>query len=326
MNRRWIITGANGYLGRELSMGLSQKDETALAVARAGKLKDLRNRGIACYNYNNLTTAMQPGDIFVHCAGKTGSAGSWEDFFRINVKWTLELFDQAAEKGADCFVYISSVAAIGYRNRPKKTMLDEDAEPRLVSGELYGRSKLQAEQALQKRAREKNIRLIILRPGLIYGHRWFGRNQSWLRRGAIVDPNQRVPLVHIDNFLNALQLVASNIAASGIYFVVDDEQPTLKGLNKKKIEYGLMRYQPWRIGKIGFWILTAMRRVVRMFRGKSNSLPPDYNRAQFHFQTRRLLYSTKKLRSLVGWRPMVGLAEGLAECASQSTKNHSPMD
>lgn len=326
MNRRWIITGANGYLGGEFCRAISQRGETVIAAARnEKKLENLSGLEIESYNYQNLANAIVTGDIFVHCAGKTGSSGIWEEFSRVNYEWSIGLFDQAAEKDVSCFVYISSVAALGYRNRPQEAPLDEEAKAQFVPGEFYGHSKCIAEEALQKKAKEKNIRLIILRPGLIYGHRWFGKKQTWIRRGFIIDPYQRIPLIHIDNFLHALLLLVSTPSASGTYLVVDDEQPTLKELNKKKIEFGLMQYQPWRIGKMGFWILTGMRMAVRKIRGRSK-LPQGYDIAQYYVQTRRLQYSTKKLKLSAGWKPLVGLTDGLAECASHSTQNNPPID
>ncbi|MBB5348081.1 NAD-dependent epimerase/dehydratase family protein [Desulfoprunum benzoelyticum] len=328
MKRRWIITGANGYLGGELCKGLDLRGENVLGVIRSGRqLIDQKVTGKSCYTYEKLAATLLPSDILVHCAGKTGSEGTWEEFLRINVEWPLQLFDQAVEKGVTCFIYVSSVAALGYRNRTDDNPLKEDAEPRLAPGELYGRSKLLAEQALQNRAKEEKIRLVILRPGLIYGHRWLGKKQTWLRRGVLVDPYLRVPLVHVDNFLDALYLAASKTEAAGIYFVVDDEQPPLWELNRKKIVLGLMRFQPWRIGVSGFLVLNAVRMFVRVIRGQFRALPNGYSMAQFYFQTRRLLYSTEKLSTCVGWQPSIKLKDGLAECIGQeiTTQNYLPL-
>ena len=323
MKKRWVITGANGYLGGELCRGLYRRGEKVLAVARFGKhLNDLIDVGIQCQTYDDLS--LSPGDIFVHCAGKTEPAGSWEDFKRVNVEWPVQLFNQATEKRIACFVYVSSVAALGYMNRQEKGPLKENAEPMLASGELYGRSKLLAEHALHEMAREKTIRLVIFRPGKIYGRRSLVRKQTWFRRGVLVDPLQRIPLLHIDNFLDALYLVVLKTEAEGIYCVVDDEQPPLRELNRKKIELGLMRYPPWQIGRIGFWMLNATRMAIRTIRGQFHTHPKGYRMAEFYFQTRRLLYSTEKLTSLVGWTPTKGLAEGLMECASQYHATQEP--
>lgn len=326
MSKRWIITGANGYLGGELCKGLQRMGERVCGVARAGRsVTSLEELGIPCNTYEKLASVLAPGDIVVHCASKVSNTGHLDEFARVNVDWTLSLFDQAAERGVSCFVYVSSVAALGYKNRPGDKVLDESSEPELVAGELYGRSKLLAEQAIQKRARSTETCLIVLRPGLIYGRRSLGRNQTWLRRGVAIDSRQRVPLVHIESFLNAVVSAAETPEADGMFLVVDEEQPTLRDLNALKIRHGILRYHPWPGGRVGFWLLTAYRVVARSIRSRGGDIPKGHALAQYYFSTRRLRYSTEKLRKKVGWTPAVTLDDGLKDClttrASTKTGN-----
>jgi nucleoside-diphosphate-sugar epimerase len=314
MTKRWIITGGNGYLGGELCQSLNRKGFVVIALARAGRSLGNLDHGIACHTYDELPGILSKGDIFVHCAGKVGITGPWDEFVRTNIEWSATLFDQAASQRADCFVYISSVAALGYKNRPGSELLDESSLPHLAKGELYGRSKWLAEQTLEERANNSSTRLIILRPGLIYGRRPFVSSQTWLRRGIVVDPGQRVPLVHIDNFVDAVGKVALSPEIQGVFFVVDDDQPTLHDMNTLKKQLGILQYHPWCIGKMGFWPFLIAQEIVRQVRGRGDSLQDGYARAQYYFQTRRLRYSTQKLRNSTGWIPKVNLIDGLNGC------------
>lgn len=310
MTGHWIITGANGYLGGELCKGLHRRGDRVIGLARAGRSLDLlKDTRISCHIYEDLPSIMSAGDIFVHCAGKVDTTGSWDEFVRINVDWTVSLFEQSARLGARCFIYVSSVAALGYRNRSRDAIIDETSCPDLVEGELYGRSKWLAEQALQERARSFSTRLVILRPGLIYGERPFASSQTWFNRGIIVDPNQRIPLVHIENFVGAVVSIASRPETEGVFFVVDDEQPTVSELNILKIRHGILRYHPWRIGRMGFWLLSATRRICSRRTVQKGHVAADY-----YFYTRRLRYSTEKLRTLVGWVPTINLNDSLDDC------------
>lgn len=314
MSERWIVTGANGYLGGELCKGLQRLGEQVHGFARQGRsMKFLEKEGIECHSYEELPTFLYQGDVVVHCAGKVGNTGGWEEFRRINIDWTVSLYEQAAKQGASCFIYVSSVAAIGYKNRGKNAVLDESSEPELLEGELYGRSKLLAEQALQERARNTATRLVILRPGLIYGRRPFASVQTWLRRGVVVDSRQRVPLVHIDSFLDAVFKVGEKPEAEGVFFVVDEEQPMLRELNAMKRQHGLLRYTPWQIGGIGYSLLQMCGLVARTIRGKRRNIPHGYTLAERCFRTRRITYSTNKLRFQVGWLPKVTLVRALQE-------------
>lgn len=315
MKPRWIITGANGYLGGQLCKELHRRGDSVLGVARAGRsLNHLEDMGISCHTYEELPSILSSGDVFVHCAGLVGSHGSWDEFVKVNRDWSVSLFDQAVANGVCCFLYVSSVAALGYRPRPGSTVLKESSLPMHVKGEFYGRSKLLAEQALHDRAESHSTRLVILRPGLIYGRRPLASFQSWFRRPVVVDSGQRVPVVHIDNFTEAVVGVIEHPEAQGVFLVVDDEQPTLRDLNALKMQYGILRYAPWYIGRTGFWLIWFFRVVVRILRGRVGENFKNHAVAEYYFQTRRLIYRTEKLRSQVGWTPSVTLKNGLKEC------------
>ena len=314
MNRRWIITGANGYLGGQLCMALHRRGDSVVGVARAGRsLKRLQDKGIPCHNYETLPSILSSGDVFVHCAGMVGNSGDQEEFEKVNSGWAMSLFTLSQQHGVGCFIYISSVAALGYKKRPCDDALDESALPMHVDGELYGRSKWLGEQTLLGSVVPNSTRLVILRPGLIYGRRPFSLSRSRLRRPVVVDQEQRVPLVHIDNFSEAVVNVALHPAAQGVFFVVDEEQPTLHELNALKKQYGLLEYSPWNIGRAGFWFLWLLRGFVRMMRGRGWKYLKDEALSDYSFQTRRLLYNTDKLRSLTGWKPLVHLEASLRD-------------
>ncbi len=279
--------------------------------------------GISCRTYEDLPSILADEDVFIHCAGKTGAGGTWEDFVQVNRDWAVHLYDQAAARHVRCFIHVSSVAAMGYKNRVGNKPLDESSPPEHAVGDFYGRSKLLAEQALQDRAGRHSTRLIVLRPGLIYGHRPASLPQTWLRRGTLIDPRQRVPLVHIDNFIEAVVRVADHPEARGVFLVVDNEQPSVRDLNALKIQHGLLRHAPWNIGKAGFWLLASIGAVIRILRGRGGRLPKGHALAQYRFFTRRLLYCTDKLRAGTGWMPAISLGEGLAECARRKRLGNS---
>lgn len=306
MSQRWIITGANGYLGGQLCRILRDRGRDVAGAARAGRpLKNLADAGIPCVTYDDLPEALSTGDVLVHCAGMVGKSGSLESYLKVNRDWSLSLFDQAAAAGAGCFVYVSSVAAMGYMPRPADAPLDESSPPLHAGGDLYGRSKLAAEEALQERAESGTTRLIILRPGLIYGRKPFSSSSP-----PVVDPGQRIPLVYIDNFADALAGTAGG-KEGGVFLVVDDEQPKLGDLNGLKIDLGIIRKAPRRIGRAGFWVMWGVRSFARIIFGRRDEVSGKMIRAEYHFQTRRLLYSTGKLLSLTGWTPAVTLEQGL---------------
>jgi len=125
----------------------------------------------------------------------------------------------------------------------------------------------------------------------------------------IVDPKQRIPLVHIENFMDAIVSVVTHPEMEGIFFVVDEDQPTIRDLNTLKIRHDIMRYHPWYIGKVGFWLLSMARTIYGRGADHKGQVIADY-----YFHTRRLCYSTEKLRTLVGWAPTKTLNDTLSDC------------
>ena len=319
MQKSWIITGCNGYLGGVLCRGLHESGKVVIGVARANRRLDmLKQLGVECHTYDELPGIVKAGDVLVHCAGKTGNVGNREDYEAINVNWSAELFDLASTQGVECFVYISSVAAFGYKNRPGQETLDESSQSDLCEGEIYGQSKLQAEQRLAELAADSATRFVILRAGLIYGRRPVQKSYNWIKRGFTVDTKERVPLVHIDNFQDAVMKVVECSDANGIFIVVDDEQPTRRELNILKQRLNIIRYQPWMIGKIGFRFLRLVRCILCMILRRP-ARSADYMKAAIVFQSRRSYYNCDHLRTVVGWSPQVSLEDGWREIAEVSS-------
>lgn len=319
MAGRFVVTGANGYLGGEICLELKRCGHEPIGVARKGRnVERLRAAGISCHHYEQLSSVLSSGDTIGHCAGKVGSNRSWADFKAVNVDWTSALFKTAVAQEAGCFVYVSSVAAIGYKNRKCIDTVDETTTADLLPGELYGRSKLEAEENLLELAKPSSCRLVILRPGLIYGKRPFGRRQTWFHRGITFDSQQRMPLSHITNFVHAIEATVAHDNAKGVYFVVDEEQPSLARLNREMISQHLLQYPPWQLGTLGFWTIAAVRSMWRTLRRRSVCC--GYTHAQHAFATRRLKYSTKRLRSDTGWVPRISLQEGLETCTESCSE------
>src|SRR5262245_20077254 len=139
--RMCALTGANGFVGRELKTFLERADWKVIPwVRRPGE-----GPGVEFKLGNAVKPQALAGvEALVHCAYDF-NLGRWEDIARINVGGTRELLSAATEAGVPRIVLISSLSAFpGCRA-------------------LYGRAKLEME-ALTKAARGH-----IVRPGLVYG-------------------------------------------------------------------------------------------------------------------------------------------------------------
>lgn len=306
---KWIVTGCNGYLGSEICLFLHSAGKYVIGVARSNRdTKSLTDAGIKCITYDDLAETLGKSDIFIHCAGKTGFVGTWEEYEKINVQWTKDLFNLCSQHNIECFIFISSVAAMGYKNR-EHAVLTEKSEPLLHAEEYYGRSKLLAEQSLEELSKSSRIRTFMLRPGLVYGNRPALTNHKRFRRGSIVDPEARIPFTHVNNFTEALLRIVSFATTEGVYLVVDDEQPTQRELIALKKKLGLIKYEPWTIGVKAFFLKQEIKNLLKKFRFKKNMKSPPTD-LLIIFHTRKLIYDCRKLKGETGWEPSISLEEG----------------
>lgn len=118
-------------------------------------------------NYLHLIEENQVNAI-IHTAALVGEGkGSWSDYHKVNVDWTLNLARAFAKSETEhrAFVYVSSVGVYG--TIPSVTPADE-ATPFNPDG-YYHKSKVLAEKRLSDMSSENDFPLMILRPTIMYG-------------------------------------------------------------------------------------------------------------------------------------------------------------
>lgn len=228
-----LLTGASGFVGRAT--------ETALLAAGHGVRRVVRQPGASddsAFRIETISGCTDWCDAFdgvhavIHLAARVhqmrdSAADPLAAFRAVNVAGSERLARAAAAASVRRFVYVSSVKAVA-ESSPDGQMLDEDCVT--LPLDPYGVSKLEAEQALHRVARETGLELVIVRPPLVYG-RGVGANFRALIRAvargvplplACVD--NRRSLVSVDNLADALRICAEHPAAAGrTYFVTDGE-------------------------------------------------------------------------------------------------------
>lgn len=156
------ITGASGYVGAALTKHLLAQKHSVTELSRSSDCSPQ----IDYSNANELLAELQGHQALVHLIGKTHSQDSMEalaDYREINVELSKTIAKAAAKAGIKTFIYLSSIKAMG-ENRPTPYQADDTPAPTTA----YGISKLEAEKALQSICDRSGMKLIIIRPPLIY--------------------------------------------------------------------------------------------------------------------------------------------------------------
>jgi nucleoside-diphosphate-sugar epimerase len=230
-----LVTGGTGFLGRHLVERLALEGNDVWVLERSGQsVAGLRGLGIHFVagdvrRWPSLEKAVEGKDVVFHCAGKVASSGRWVDFLEVNVLGTERLIQAAMAARVRRFVHVSSIGIYGAR--PEGTIIREDDgyDPNAARGG-YTRSKIMADQLAFWYANARSAPVTVIRPATIYGP---GGKNNLVRVGARVGPLNVVfgdgrnvlPLVYVENVVDALLLAARRDEAVGrAYNIVDDER------------------------------------------------------------------------------------------------------
>ena len=139
-----LITGAEGFVGRHLSLHLEHCGDTVIGVDRPTGPDLLDPEALG-----NLIAAVEP-DVVYHLAGWSDIGASWSaprECFEVNATGTLNLLQACIANGSPRVLAVSSADVYG-RVEPEDLPISEDTPFRPVTP--YAASKIAADQlALQ---------------------------------------------------------------------------------------------------------------------------------------------------------------------------------
>jgi nucleoside-diphosphate-sugar epimerase len=228
-----LITGANGFVGRNLTLESLRRGFKVVAAVR--DLSNLPNHiniisigGVdSCTDWSQ---ALKDCDVVIHLAARVHikdkiGVDSLEEFRKVNVEGTTNLAQQAVAAGVRRFIFISSIGVNGAETA--RAPFSHLSEPAPHSP--YALSKHEAELRLQNIAAESGMEVVTIRPPLIYGPNApgnFGFLMRWLMRGVplplgSVNQNRR-SFVALDNLVDFILTCVRHPSAGNQIFLVSD--------------------------------------------------------------------------------------------------------
>ena len=302
---RVLVTGGNGFVGAAVCARLRHDGVAAIGVVRgdSGSLGQVRGPDLAAQS--DWRSLLSGCEVVVHTAARvhvqSGAAATrLDDFREVNVAGTLNVARHAAEVGVRRFVFISSIKVNGEASRPGEVFRATDI-PR--PEDAYAVSKFEAEQALQGLSATSGMELVIIRPPLVYGpgvKANFLNMMRWIERGVplplgSVTRNRR-SLVALGNLVDLIVTCIDHpAAASQVFLAGDGEDVSTADLICR---FGIALGVPVRLLPVPVWALHAGARLV----GRE---------ALFQRLCGNLQVDISKARQLLGWKPQIGVDEGL---------------
>jgi UDP-glucose 4-epimerase len=221
-----FITGATGFIGKHLL----RSGFACCGDSQQQKIKILSRQPHPAYEtvVCDLQSEMIPDgaldgvNVVFHLAGfahDLRKASEFEHLYRaVNVDATVRLAELAVASSVNRFVFVSSVKAGG-------NGVEDGAEG------VYGHTKREAELKILEIGLQSGMHVSIVRPSLVYGPGVKG-NLALMRRGIeqgwfppLPETGNRRSMIHVDDLVRALLLVAEDERANGKIFIATDGVP-----------------------------------------------------------------------------------------------------
>ncbi|HVP12046.1 MAG TPA: NAD-dependent epimerase/dehydratase family protein [Phycisphaerae bacterium] len=319
-----LVTGATGLLGSHIVEQLRRRDRPVRVLVRSGAdVRWLQTQGVEMVrgDLNDLPAvrrACEGVQCIYHAAARVGDWGPWEDFLKVTVDGTHNVFDAAEQCGVPRFIHISSISVYGHRNEPG-LVIDETAPlgVKVHRWSYYTRAKVMVEKELNARqAAGSKVKFTVIRPSWLYGPRdraTIARLVAMVRDGKaklLGDGNNRLNVVHAANVAEACILAADNPQAVGqAYNCSNDGELTQRQyFNMVANAIGakpVTRCVPF---KVAYQAAFTLECVGHLFKLKK---PPMITRYAVWLMGRHTFFSADKARRELGWKSAISYEEGI---------------
>ena len=308
---RVFLTGGTGLLGSHLAHELRARGHEVVALHRKGADTvaleeaecqlvegDIRDEADA------LAPLMKGCTHLVHGAALVYAGGSWPKVRSVNVDGTRNVLTAARVAGITRAVHVSSVAVYGSAPGPvdERTPIDTPLAP----GDLYARSKREAEEVARGIEEKRGFPVTIVRPSAVYGERDrlmapAIRDMLRLPLVPLLGPaTNALPVVYVGNVAVAIRLALEAGCGGETYDVGLDHR-----LNQREL-------MEWLAAGLGITpkFVTLPRALVQRGGGLLGSLGVRTPGAK-HLSLDRLTqlavgenpYPSSRIRTELGWNP-----------------------
>jgi 2-alkyl-3-oxoalkanoate reductase len=306
----FLVTGASGSLGRAVVNRLLADGKKVRAFVRRvpeSPLQDVEYVVGDLADSLAVDNAARGAETVIHAGA--AMKGGWPEHKSGTVDGTRHVVDACNKHGVKQLVYISSMSVVDWAGSDNRPVSEQaQLEPRPEKRGAYTRAKLEAERIVVA-AGSAGLPCVILRPGQIFGggiplitgavaHEAAGR---WLVLG---DGKRELPLVYIDDVVQAILAAIDRRITNGEIIQIIDPEP----ITQEDVLAAAGGARP---------ILRVPRRLVFAL-GQLSEIPfaaigkqSPVGTYRLRSALARLHYESDRAVKLLGWRPLVGVREGI---------------
>ncbi len=215
-----VVLGGTGFIGKRVVERLLAAGRPVTCLVRRthslppvieegaqeGRIRLLRG---SLEEARDLEALFEGAQTVLHLA--PGGGDTWEDTKRLMVQGTAGIAEACMAQGVERLIYISSVASLYTGEEHGPVLHDSPAvDPKPAARSAYARGKAETELALFELHKQKNLPVIVMRPGIVVGegtpmqHSGYG---LWARDNHCVgwgEGAHPLPLVWVDDVADAI--------------------------------------------------------------------------------------------------------------------------
>jgi nucleoside-diphosphate-sugar epimerase len=313
-----LVTGASGFLGREVVRAAAAAGHDVIALIRPTAATnelgwpdsvrilrgDLRQLGDWSKQLGNI-------DAVAHLAAVP--TGDLATQFSGTVVATENLVNNLPMRSLRRFVHVSSFAVYDCTTMggtlTEVTPIESSPERR----DAYTTTKIIQERLVTAACKAEHTHLVVIRPGAIIGpgKDWdFGRVLKVGRFDLVFSPGVTFPITYVDNCADAIvKALEAPVARGSVYNIVDDDLPSYDRYHRLGRRFGAdglgpPLYVPWfGVSLIGSAV-ALVNRIAFNGRAKVPELL-DWRRQRVRWGPRA--YSNRAAKLELGWSPAVPL-------------------
>ncbi len=316
-----LLTGATGFTGQVLARKLVAQGASVRAIARSSSnvaaLKDLPITWIRgdVFDPQTVNEAVRGVSYIMHVAAAYREAKITDETYSLVHVRSTQLLAEEAIKQPDFqrFVHLSTVGVHGHIENPPA-----DEEYPFNPGDIYQRTKAEAELWIRNFSQERGLPLSVVRPAAIYGPGDMRLLKVFKMAKLPIVPlfgssAGLYHLIHVEDLTNIIINAAVNPRAVGEVFIAGNPQPSRLAEMLKVIADELGRPQV-RLVRFPAWPLFLAADLCEALCKPLGIEPPLYRR-RVAFFTKDRAFATQKVQEVLGYTRFVDAEDGLRTTA-----------
>jgi nucleoside-diphosphate-sugar epimerase len=326
---RILVTGATGFLGSRLTRRLVEEGYPVRALVRMRSDVRLLKSLAVDISIGDLAdgptvdAAVGGIDMVVHAGA--GTSGSATDSETATILGTKNVLEACRKHAVSKLVYISSCNVYEVAGYADNQLVTEEAQLERFPMRRgnYTAAKVQAEALVTEAMTRQYCPTVVLRPGTLFGPggpiftRMMGVSFAGRLFVVFGDGESELPLLHVDNAVDAIVECVRSRAADGQVFNIVDPRPVTRKTYVERV------IKPLHPRAMVIYCPMPLLRVLTLVQEKLLSTlgrRPFLTAYRLATSQKRVKYSTSRIERAIGWRPRISFEQGAEQLVERKER------